>query len=382
MKNMIAFADEFGNNSFDFENQGSHFIVASVILSKNKVNELEEQAETIRKKYFQTGEIKSSKVGPNHARRIKILAELVKLDFTIYAIAVDKRRLFGEGFKYKGSFYKFLNNIVYKELFRTFPDLSLVVDEHGSNDFMRSFKHYVEKNHVSDLFNQNEFQFAGSAKSVLVQLADFIAGSLGYCFDESKKSNNSKEILEMLKTKISSINYFPPQVSNVGSEAQIEDKSFDAVIAEISVRQARDFIDRKAVNSIYDFDQINCAKLLLLYFNSYDVSRYITTKEILKHLEIGREEPITEHTFRTQVIAKMRDAGVLIASSSSGERKGYKLPSNVRDLHKFVNHGKSVILPMLSRISKSRDKILLATQNQVDILAADSFADLRKLLDS
>lgn len=382
MKNMMAFADEFGNNSFDFDNQGSHFIVASVILSKSKIKELEEQVEVIRKRYFQTGEIKSSKVGPNHTRRIKILSELIKLDFTIYAIVVDKRRLFGEGFKYKGTFYKFLNNIVYKELFRTFPDLSLVVDEHGSNDFMRSFKRYVEKNHVNDLFSQNEFQFYGSAKSILIQLADFIAGSLGYCFDELKKSEKSKDILEILKAKISSINYFPPQVSNIKSESLVEDKSFDAVIAEISVRQARDFIDRKVVSSIYDFDQVNCAKLLLLYFNNYDVSRYITTKEILKHLEIGREEPITEHTFRTQVIAKMRDAGVLIASSSSGEHKGYKLPSNVKDLHKFVNHGKSVILPMLSRISKSRDKILLATQNQIDILDGDNFLELKKLLDS
>lgn len=58
MKRVIAFADEFGNNSFDFETQGSHFIVASVIVNVSEVNEVEKQLEEIRLKYFQTGEIK------------------------------------------------------------------------------------------------------------------------------------------------------------------------------------------------------------------------------------------------------------------------------------------------------------------------------------
>ena len=39
MKNIIAFADEYGNNSFEFSSQGTHFIVASVILKKEKLAE-------------------------------------------------------------------------------------------------------------------------------------------------------------------------------------------------------------------------------------------------------------------------------------------------------------------------------------------------------
>ena len=79
MKRVIAFADEFGNNSFDFENQGSHFIIASVIMNQDELSEIKEQLESIRKKYFQTGEIKSSKVKYNHKRRILILNELKSL---------------------------------------------------------------------------------------------------------------------------------------------------------------------------------------------------------------------------------------------------------------------------------------------------------------
>lgn len=48
MKKVIAFADEFGNNSFDFENQGSHFIIASVIMNQDELNEIQIQLEEIR----------------------------------------------------------------------------------------------------------------------------------------------------------------------------------------------------------------------------------------------------------------------------------------------------------------------------------------------
>lgn len=48
---IIAFADEFGNNSFDFENQGSHFIVATVIVKNENLEALREQINEIRKKH-------------------------------------------------------------------------------------------------------------------------------------------------------------------------------------------------------------------------------------------------------------------------------------------------------------------------------------------
>ena len=67
------------------------------------------------------------------------------MNFSVYAVVIDKRKLYGEGFKYKKSFYKYLNGILYKELYLTFPQLDLIVDEHGGNDFMRSFKKYVGK---------------------------------------------------------------------------------------------------------------------------------------------------------------------------------------------------------------------------------------------
>ncbi|MBS7566745.1 DUF3800 domain-containing protein [Mucilaginibacter sp. Bleaf8] len=380
MKNIIAFADEYGNNSFEFGTQGTHFIVASVILKKEKLAETERYIEDIRKRHFQTGEIKSRKVGDQHNRRLKILQELVQADFSIYAVVVNKRKLVGEGFKHKPSFYKFLNGLVYKELFKTFPELDLVVDEHGDNDFMRQFKRYVQRYHQPNLFSGSEFQFAGSADSVMIQLADFVAGTLGRCFDETRISPESEQFLKVLEPKITSLNFFPYDHQHLLQATDQQEEGFDEDIAQIGVNSALYFIDNKKVLTQDDADQVNCVKLMLLYFNTYGTTRYITTRQLIQHLQVGREEILSEHNFRTKVIGKIRDAGVLIVSSSAGEHKGYKLPASLQDLYKFVSHGNSVIMPMLHRIQVFRDKIKLATLNEVDILNKDEFRGLKELL--
>lgn len=380
MKNIIAFADEYGNNSFEFASQGTHFIVASVILKKEKLEETEQYIEEVRRRYFQTGEIKSRKVGDQHHRRLKILQELVQADFSIYAVVVNKRKLVGEGFKHKPSFYKFLNGLVYKELFKTFPELDLVVDEHGDNDFMRQFKRYVQRYHQPNLFSGSDFQFSGSAESIMIQLADFIAGTLGRCFDETKVSPESQQFLQVLEPKITSLNFFPYDQQHLLQVGEEGDTGFHEDIARIGVNSAIHFIDSKKVVTQDDADQVNCVKLMLLYFNTYGTKKYIPTRQLIQHLQVGREELLTEHNFRTKVIGKVRDAGVLVVSSSAGEHKGYKLPASMQDLYKFVSHGNSVIMPMLHRIAVFRDKIKLATLNDIDILDKEEFKGLRDLL--
>ena len=83
------------------------------------------------------------------------------------------------------------------------------------------------------------------------------------------------------------------------------------------------------------------------------------------------------HYFQTKVITPLRDAGVLIASSS----KGYKLPANESDLYDFVNHSNAIIEPMLSRIKKFKDQIRLATDGKLDILDRSEYKIIRKVLE-
>ena len=377
-QNIIAFADEFGNNSFEFETQGTHFIVATVICKKENLDKLQTDIDIIRKKHgFQTGEMKSSGVGPNHLRRIRILEDLAKLDITIYAVIVDKTKLNGKGFSVKKSFYKYLNNLLYKELFRTFPKLDLYVDEHGGNDFMREFKKYIEKHHEMNLFSGSEFNIQNSKQSYFIQLADFVAGTLGYIFDENKKSPSSAKFQELLTPRIASLDFFPNDYSFKELVETNVDENFDPKIASVCHQRIKTFLDTEKGTDQQKMDQINLLKLLLLFQRANVKNRYISTREIFTHLNPSRDEDLKQEYFRSKVIGNLRDNGILIASG----RDGYKIPSSSKDLDNFINLGKRIVLPMLNRITEAREAIKLATSNELDILDKEAFSELKKLLD-
>ncbi|RYY00965.1 MAG: DUF3800 domain-containing protein [Gammaproteobacteria bacterium] len=377
---IFAFADEYGNNSFDFEKQGTHFIVASVIINGAEKELIENQLEALRLKYFQTGEIRSKKVADNHKRRLLILREIAKINFNIYAVVTNKKKLYSEGFKYKEPFYKYLNGLLYNELYKAYPKLKLYVDEHGGNDFLKSFKKYVYKNHIRDLFSGSEFETGDSQTSIIIQLADFIAGSLGRCYDESKDLSYREDILEILKPRLSGIRFFPKEPIEYRQTDGVQTE-FDAKINKYSIDLAIDFLEKKSVKTQEDTDQINCVRLLLLHHDAFGSKKYLSAKELMIHLNLGRAKPLKDQQFRSSVIGKLRDHGLLIASSSKGDKKGYRLPNNANDLLKFFDHGNSLVLPILNRIKTCREKVKLATNNELDILDKPEFIRLTQMLD-
>lgn len=379
MQDHIAFLDECGNNGLDFTKKGvsTHFIVVALTLQKANVNQAEVQVEAVRKKYFQNGPIKSSKVGADDNRRRLILELLLESPFQIFALVIDKRQLRGEGFYYKGSFYKFLHGLADRELYRTFPNLELVADRHGSETFMESFVQYVNNRHIPSLFNQASFGFVNSASSLMVQAADFIAGTLARCYDETVLSPNRTEFVKLISPKLLTLKYWPDVFSPSVVQTLPDQTHYNPALSELGVNLVQDFLHRKLTSRApQEIDQVTCIQYLLFHFRHIDPTRYISSRELMAHIEGRRGTSPTLHYFQTRVIAPLRDAGVIIASST----KGYKIPSCEQDLYDFINHSNTIIQPLLSRIGKCRDRIRLATDGSIDILDREEYINLKQLL--
>ena len=149
MERMYAFTDEYGAFGYDLDNPNvsTHFIITAVIVKESDLEAYMVGAEAIRKKYFQTGEIKSSKLGPDkHNRRMLILQEIAALPMCFLTICIDKRscieNMNSKGWQYKGTFYKFMNNIVHRELRQAYSKLTIVADEVGTNAFRKRQRHW------------------------------------------------------------------------------------------------------------------------------------------------------------------------------------------------------------------------------------------------
>ncbi len=380
MKNQIAYIDEYGNNGLDFENQGvsNTFIVTAIIVSEEKLKTLEESVEIIRKKHFQTGEIKSSKVGSNDVRRLKIIADLNELDYHIFSVVIDKTKLKGEGFQYKGSFYKFLHSLVDRELFRIFPNLLIVSDEHGGKEFKESLIKYMRKRHIPDLFHQSEFKLSNSKSNLMVQLADFMTGTISRCYEPKKLSKKRNDILTALRGKIIEIRLWPSNYKPMAYDPGKDFDNYDPTISDLGLNLASQFLNKFEGSKIpYVIDQCTCLRYLLFHFRNINPETYVTTFELKNQIEQLRSGEISMHYFRSKIIAKLRDNGVILASSN----KGYKLPSSSKDLYDFVNHSNSYIHPMIERLLRCRSIIRLATKG-LDIFDHEEFKYLRIIKDN
>ncbi|MDH6210414.1 hypothetical protein M2254_001998 [Chryseobacterium sp. BIGb0186] len=147
------------------------------------------------------------------------------------------------------SFYKYLNGILYKELYKSFPQLELKVDEHGGNAFMLEFKEYVRQNHIRTLFEGSEFFVSESKEELGVQVADLMAGTLGYIFDDHKISSFSEDFMKIISNKIISINHFP-KLYKVNEYTEVStSESYNQVITDLSLRSIFDYLDNTSVNS-------------------------------------------------------------------------------------------------------------------------------------
>lgn len=379
MQEHIAFLDECGNNGLDFTKKGvsTHFIVVAITLKKANLVEAETHLEAVRKQFFQNGPVNSAKVGADDKRRKIILEQLVAAPFQLFALVVDKRQLRGEGFYYKGSFYKFLHGLADRELYRTFPNLELVADRHGSETFMEGFVQYVKNRHIPSLFNQASFGFVNSASSLLVQTADFMAGTLARCYDETVLSPNRTEFVQLLSPKLLTLKYWPDVFVPSVVQTLPDQTRYNPALSELGINLVQDFLHRKlSSRAPQEIDQVTCIQYLLFHFRHVDPTRYISSRELMAHIEGRRGTVPTLHYFQTRVIAPLRDAGVIIASSA----KGYKIPSCEQDLYDFVNHSNTIIQPLLSRINKCRDRIRLATNGAVDILDREEYMKLKQTL--
>lgn len=384
MERIYAFTDESGAFGWDLDNSNvsTHFVISAIIVKESDVSELRNSVEEIRAKYFQKGEMKSSKIGRKHDRRKRILSELTKLPFSIFSVVIDKSQLVeAKGLRFKKSFYKFVNNIVHKELKKAFPLLTIVADEIGGSDYMKSFSKYVaERQDIPNLFGDAAFVFEKSHQEILIQLADLISGTIAYQYDLHKNTNGTPKYTKLLSNKIIRIELYPKNYETYTVKNSALAEEYDEVVATLCLKQAVDFITKYENSDDEEIQaQIIVLKYLLFRFMNNDLRDYIPTRELKRQLEYTKFADVSTQTFRTKIIGKLRDNGVIISGSSA--KKGYKIPAKESELFDFINHGTMIIMPMLQRLKKCRDLVKLGTANQLDLFDKTEYSSLKKYFD-
>lgn len=376
-----VYIDESGTVSLTDPNMW--YIAVGIILPAQQVSELSAGLELIAKKYFSGGIIKSSNVGNNNERREQILQEICKFDFQFVFLFIDKTKIRTDsGYRFKKPFYKNLNSKLYNKLCRCGGyAISLVckTDQYGDHDFQQEAKKYFEEK--QDLLSNFSINYADDKSDRILQLADFIAGTLVFCWVPAKWDDKySPTFRNLVKDHVMAYETFPRsqrEVRQVSDTAT--DEEINSEIEKVLYNRALSFIE-KYKDEDDEFTQRQVATLnLLLEDYEFDGSRgnYFFLDEIQDRLFDQGFEKLQRQQFISKVIGHLRYKGIII----SGSNRGYCLALSLNDIKDYLDHNATIIFPMLDRIKEARSAVKMAMN--YDILKIISLGnDFEALLDA
>jgi len=366
------FIDESGDPSLAVEKEGvsNLYILSAIIVDPVDLSSVTTQVHNVIKKFFQTGEMKSSSVGKNIGRRKKILESLGEIEFKYFCQVIDKTEIFTDsGLYFKRSFVKYIHRTLYQRLFKSFTALDIIADEHGTSKFMKEFQVYLEKHLPFNLFERSTFRFGDSKSYPLLQLSDMIAGTIGHIYD----GKAPVDLLNPIRENTIIIDEWPPRTPQLITE---EPNEFDDLIRHKSIQLASQFLDKHTEsNDIKVQAQVASVRYFLYHFRSVDPEEYIPTKQLHGHLsELGFN--MSGRVLRSDVIGNLRENNVFIVSSS----KGLKIPYNLKELKIFTKQVNDRVMPYLRRLKILRDYFLLSSSNSLDIIDEKEFPNLYKII--
>ena len=380
MERLHVFVDEFGDPYLDVGKAGvsATYIVAALCVRDGSLGAVRDQVEEIRRRHFQSGEMKSSTVATNDGRRLQIIRDLAKLDAFVIAFCARKKQVRRDtGLRFKKSFIKFFAGALYDRVTRCAADIHVTMDEHGSPQFRAELEAYLDTRFRSDLFSNPQFKTEDSKGNVLLQAADLFAGTLARVYDEAKVSERREEFKSLVRDRVS-VTLWPRGTEEghipVAEHASEDDES----IRRYCVQRAEEYLAAARLSE--DRDDLARAIFLDALLASHSLGEsgsFLSTRSLKREISLQLGEQVSDHRFRSVVVAKLRDAGVIISSCS----KGYRIPSSSADMREFASFSNSIIPPMVARLGKARTGIREATLGRVDILDGRALGQLKSIVE-
>lgn len=375
----LIFVDETGAHGFDFTKPDTlrYLIVTGIVIAPDEFDEINEKIQYIRDEYMGGKEIKSSDIGKDDITRIKILQQVDNLKFYIFPYIIDKQKIpIDSPLTYKQTFYKHAHSLLHKELRNNYMTFDLFADEIGTKEYMKSFSEYFLAN--NKYRPSLSFQFLNSKDSNLIQLVDLVCGTLGQIYNFPELSNKNKVFMRYLNDKLLVTGIFPRDYkSYIVDIEQIKSKGFDKIVASHCLKKIVDFVNAQKKEK----DELVHAEYVLeMLLNSlqFNINKgFINASTLIKRVNKRFNTNYNRQLFSRDIIGMLRDEGIIISSG----KQGYKIPVNMEEVYMYTNHTMHVIIPMLDRLKKCRESLLIETDKKYDLLETDEYEEFKVFFD-
>jgi len=192
---MLTFIDESGDSGLKIEHGSSkYFTIALVVFEDHDEATACDQRIRLLKKELGWNPSSEFHFKRNSDRiRIAFLQAVAPYNFFYYGITINKdpKKLWGDGFRNKESFYKYACGLVFENAKEKLRESTVIIDRSGNLDFRDKLAKYLRQrmNKENRIIKQVKMQ--RSEGNNLLQLADYAAGIINRSVQNSKKKADS-----------------------------------------------------------------------------------------------------------------------------------------------------------------------------------------------
>ncbi len=180
---MLCFIDESGDPGLKLESGSSpYFVVALVLFNDNdEALAADQRIGLLRRELRLHDQFEFRFTHLKQELREAFLKAVAPYEFFYFAIVINKRKLYGPGFKFKESFYKYTCGLVFENAKPHLANATVVIDGSGSREFRRQLSTYLHRR-INTIGGVGGFirkvKIQDSRSNNLLQVADMVSGAV------------------------------------------------------------------------------------------------------------------------------------------------------------------------------------------------------------
>ena len=190
---MLVFVDESGDTGLKLDQGSSRFFSVGLVAFEDEedARACDQRIQLLKKEIGWSADTEFHFKRNSNRIREAFFRAVSPYNFFYYCIVIDKHptKLWGDGFKHKASFYKYVCGLVFDNAKSLLSQATVVIDESSSEDFQQQLGSYlkqkIDRDPATRLIKKVKMQ--RSQSNNLLQLADDVVGAVNRSVSGAKK---------------------------------------------------------------------------------------------------------------------------------------------------------------------------------------------------
>ena len=196
---MLVFIDESGDPGFKLNKGSSRFFVVALVTFEDNEEAIacDQRINLLRREINLPEDFEFHFKENSHKRRLEFLKAIAPYNFFYFGIVLNKdpNKLWGEGFKNKESLYKYTCGLVFENAKPYLKNATVIIDQSGHKQFQVQLRKYLRDKANINKTIIKKIKTKRSKGNNLLQLADYIAGTVNRCVLKKKRADEYKKFV-------------------------------------------------------------------------------------------------------------------------------------------------------------------------------------------